>query len=68
MPHTLVFKILEIVLSMVFLVLCMKALCSHFYRDLRRMFHNRRQPIAFVRTSPPLVPAKVTARPKHTLC
>jgi hypothetical protein len=44
MSHRLVFKVLEIILSTAFLVLCTKAFCSHFYRDLRKLFHKRRQP------------------------
>jgi hypothetical protein len=52
------FKVLEIILSTAFLVLCTKAFCSHFYRDLKRPLQNRRQQVAFIRTSPSLVPAK----------
>jgi hypothetical protein len=35
MRYRIVLKILEIVLSTVFLLLCVEAFCSHFYNHLR---------------------------------
>jgi hypothetical protein len=56
MPYRLVFKLLEIVLSTVFLVLCTKALFSHFYDDLRRLARSRRPQVGMIQ-SPSLIPA-----------
>jgi hypothetical protein len=58
MCEKIAFKVLEIILSTAFLLLCTKAFYSHFYRDLKRLLQNRRQQVAFIRTSPSLVPAK----------
>ena len=35
--YRILFKALEIGASAVFLVLCVKAFCLHFYNDLRRL-------------------------------
>jgi hypothetical protein len=43
----LVFKVVGILLSAAFLVLCAVAFCSHFHNDLKRLLRNRRQQIAF---------------------
>ena len=36
-----VFKAIDFVFSAVFLVLCTKALCVHFYQDIERQLHAR---------------------------
>jgi hypothetical protein len=60
MRYKLVFKVLEIVLSTVFLVLCTRAFLSHFYNDLRRLARSRRQHVEIIR-SPSLVPVVETS-------
>ena len=40
--YSILFKALEIGASAVFLFLCAKAFCSHFYNDLKRLVRNRR--------------------------
>jgi hypothetical protein len=37
-----VFKAVDIVVSIVFLALCAKAFCIHFYRDIKRQPHARK--------------------------
>ena len=37
-----VFKAIDFVISVVFLALCTKALCVHFYRDIERQLHARK--------------------------
>ena len=49
----LVFKVVGIVVSAAFFVLCAKAFCSHFYNDLKRLLRNRRRQIAISQTTPP---------------
>jgi hypothetical protein len=41
--YRLLFKAVEIGASTVFLFLCAKAFCSHFYNDLRRLAQKRTQ-------------------------
>jgi hypothetical protein len=40
--YRMLFKALEIGGSAVFLFLCVKAFCSHFYNDLKRLVQKRR--------------------------
>ena len=40
--YRMLFKVLEISASAVFLFLCAKAFCSHFYNDLKRLVQKRR--------------------------
>jgi hypothetical protein len=42
-PYRMLFKAIEIGASTVFLFLCAKAFCSHFYSDLRRLPRRRTQ-------------------------
>jgi len=37
-----VFKAIDFVISVVFLALCTKALCVHFYQDIERQLHARK--------------------------
>jgi hypothetical protein len=61
MHYRIVLKVLEIVLSTVFLLLCVKAFCSHFYNHLRLVLRYRRQQIAPKPKSPSPVIAKTAA-------
>jgi hypothetical protein len=40
--YRMLFKALEIGASAVFLFLCAKAFCAHFYNDLKRLVRKRR--------------------------
>jgi hypothetical protein len=65
--NRLTLRAVEVVMSTAFLVLCVKALCSHFYRDLKRAARIKRQPIAFIQ--PSLVPAvEVSAEAEDDHC
>jgi hypothetical protein len=62
MAGRLALKVIEIVASVVFLVLCAKSFCTHFYNDQMRALPSRKQRVAFVEDAPSLVPAKVSAK------
>jgi hypothetical protein len=48
-----VFKAIDFVISVVFLALCTKALCIHFYQDIEQQRHARKLPI--VKDAPSLI-------------
>jgi hypothetical protein len=59
--YRIVLKVLEIVLSTVFLLLCVKAICSHFHNHLRLVLRYGRQQIAPMPKSPsPVIATKTT--------
>jgi hypothetical protein len=67
--NRLILRAVGAVISAAFLVLCLKALCSHFYRNLKRAARIKRQPIAFIHTAPSLVPAvEVSAEAEDDHC
>jgi hypothetical protein len=35
-----VFKAIDFIVSIVFLALCIKAFCTHFYQDIERQLHR----------------------------
>ena len=40
-----VFKAIDFFVSIVFLALCVKAFCVHFYQDIEEQLHARKLPI-----------------------
>jgi hypothetical protein len=50
-----VFKAIDISVSVVFLALCIKAFCIHFYEDFKRQLHAKKLPI--VKDAPSLIPS-----------
>jgi hypothetical protein len=50
-----VFKAIDIGVSSVFLALCLKAFCIHFYQDIERLLHARKLPI--IKDAPSLMPS-----------
>jgi hypothetical protein len=61
MRYRIVLKVLEIVLSTVFLLICVKAFCSHFYNHLSWVLRYRRQQITPMPKSPsPVIATKAT--------
>ena len=50
-----VFKAIDFIVSVVFLALCIKAFCIHFYQDFKRQLHVRKLPI--IKDAPSLIPS-----------
>ena len=50
-----VFKAIDFVISVVFLALCTKALCVHFYQDIERQLHARK--LLIIEDTPSLIPS-----------
>jgi hypothetical protein len=50
-----VFKAIDFIVSVVFLALCIKASCVHFYQDIKRQLHARKLPI--VKDAPSRIPS-----------
>ena len=54
-----VFKTIDLGASIVFLALCVKALCVHFFKDIEGRLERRKLPLS--QNSPSLVPANTGA-------
>ena len=50
-----VLKAIDISVSVVFLALCIKVFCIHFYEDIKRQLHARKLPN--VKDAPSLIPS-----------
>jgi hypothetical protein len=50
-----VFKMIDFIVSVVFLALCIRAFCAHFYQDIEEQLRARRLPI--IKDTPSLVPS-----------
>ena len=50
-----VFKAIDISVSVVFLALCIKAFCTHFYQDFKRQLHERK--LQIIKDAPSLIPS-----------
>jgi hypothetical protein len=54
-----VFKAIDLGASIVFMALCAKAFCIHFFRDIEGRLQRRKLPL--IQNSPSLVPANTVA-------
>jgi hypothetical protein len=52
-----VFKTVDFVVSIVFLALCIKAFCVHFYQDIEEQLHARTRKLPIIKETPSLVPS-----------
>jgi hypothetical protein len=52
-----VFKAIDFVVSIVFLALCIKAFCVHFYQDIEEQLHARTRKLPIIKETPSVVPS-----------
>ena len=50
-----VFKTIDFIVSVVFLALCIRAFCVHFYQHIEERLHARKLPI--IKETPSLIPS-----------